>query len=165
METTVCSECLKPKAALACGICNTVLCKKCANFIDEDRFSFLPTIPIELSHGTYCGSCFAEKVTPELSSYDATIERAKDVFVFFKNQGKETRLVKRADKSYRIENCSDRDETILRLAFYAVIEGFNAVVDIDVIYEKSRAGSFKIAKWSGTGTPALIDPNKIRAMR
>jgi hypothetical protein len=165
METTSCSECLKPKATLACGICSAALCKKCANFIDVDRFSFLSKTPIELTHGTYCGACFANQVAPALEEYGAKMEKAHDVLVFFENQGKETRLIKRADKTYHVESCPDRDETVLRLAFFALEDGYNTIVDVDVVYEKSRQGSFKIAKWSGSGVPAHYEPKKIKGTR
>jgi hypothetical protein len=165
MEISVCSECLKPKATLSCGICSVALCKKCAQFIDEDRFSFLPHPAEELTKGTYCGACFASKIAPELATYDEMMEKARTVYVFFSNQGKETRLIKRADKIYRIDDCADHDETVLRMAFLALHDGYNTIVDVDVVYAKSRSGSFKIAKWSGSAVPALVDPQKIKAMR
>lgn len=102
-------------------------------------------------------TCFEAKVAPVMEKYDSLMEQAGDVTVYFINQGKETRLIKRSDKKLRIEECSDRDETLLRLAFRAVEAGYNTIVDTELTYEKHRDGSFKISNWKGTATAANLD--------
>lgn len=161
MENIFCCVCQKPKANLVCGICQSAVCKKCAQFTEEDSFSFLDKIPPHLTHGTYCGPCFDAKVAPELASYAETMEKAKDVAVFFKDQGKETRLIKRSNEVFRVKDCLDRDETLLRLAFFAAQKDFNSVIDVDLVSEKIRSGTYQTQRWSGTAVPANISDKKI----
>lgn len=156
-----CTRCQKPKANLNCGICQCNLCKNCAQFLEEGRFSFLAQVPEELSHGIYCDLCFSEKVSPALFEYDELMEKAKNILVYDKKQGKETRLIKRTEKPFKVVDCPDHDETILRLAFFAAKAGFNAIIDVDVTSEKVKHGSYQNMKWSGTAIPANVDESRI----
>ncbi|HEY8270887.1 MAG TPA: hypothetical protein VIG33_08355 [Pseudobdellovibrionaceae bacterium] len=161
MKAPFCSICQKPKATLECGICKNAICKKCAQFIDEDTFSFLPHIPVEFSTGTFCGPCFDFKVSPEIETYNQTMEAAKEIAVFFNDQGKETRLVKRLADPVQVVECKDRDETVLRLAFFAAQGNYNGIVDVDVKSEKVKNGTYQTLRWRGTAIPANIDPKKL----
>jgi hypothetical protein len=155
MET--CVLCRKNETSLKCGLCHSATCKYCAHVMDPESFSFFKKNSEVLSHSVYCPTCFNAHVAEPLENYDRLLERAKNIDVFFKTQGKETRLVKRTVKPIVIEECFDRDELILRLAFFAAEAGFNAVVDIDLASEKVGAGgSYKKLKWRGVGTPANI---------
>src|SRR5262245_17910625 len=122
-----CSTCNSSKSPLVCGLCQAELCKSCTEFIDEERFSFLPKVPEHLKHTSYCGPCFSEKVAPEILNYDETMERAKGILVFERTQGKETRLVRRQERPVQVADCKDHDETIMRLAFRAVQANYNAI--------------------------------------
>ena len=161
MEKSTCCICQKPKATLECGICKEALCKYCAQFLEDDAFSFLAQIPPELAHGTYCNPCFDAKVAPELASYQETMERAKNIHVFEKDQGKETRFFKRLEETLKVENCADRNETVLRLAFFTVKAGFNTLIDVDVDYAKVRNGSYKTHVWNGSGIPTHVDEARL----
>lgn len=161
MENFECQSCHKPKASLECGLCSSAICKNCAQFNDEDQFSFLAEIPQELSHSTYCVSCFDEKVAPALAQYNETMELAKDVLVYSKTQTKETRLIKRKEQPVHVVGCKDHDETILRLAFLAAKAGHNGIIDVQLSSEKIKNGSYQTMRWSGTGIPAHIDSKKI----
>lgn len=161
METsTGCITCHKTKAPLQCGLCQSALCKNCTQFVDEESFSFLKTVPPELSHTTYCAPCFDATVAPELESYADAMERAKDIFIFYKTEGKETRLIKRKEEPYVIAECLDKNETLLRLAFFAVKDHFNALVDVEIKSEKVRSGSYQTLKWSGSAVPFQVDERK-----
>lgn len=71
-------------------------------------------------------------------------------------------MIRKSKISVNVENCLDRDETILRLAYFAAKEEFNAVVDVDVTVKKTReGGSNKSAIWKGSGFPALVDGKKV----
>ena len=161
MEKSVCSSCHKPKATLSCGICQTSICKKCAEFIEPDRLAFLSKLPAEFESGTFCHPCFDEKVGPALNDYDQTIEQAKQVAVFFKTQSKETRLIKRLEEPVIVENCADHDETLLRLAFMAVKSNHSVLIDVDIVSEKVRSGAYQTLKWRGVGIPAVVDAAKL----
>ncbi|MNJ91288.1 hypothetical protein D3C87_89380 [compost metagenome] len=162
MSKAVCMTCQKPKAALACGVCEESVCKYCAQFLDEERFSFLAKIPKDLSHSVYCNPCFETKVVPEMASYDDAKERAKDIYVFYTTDKKESRLFKRLEEPFKVLNCADREETLLRLAFFTAKANFNAIVDVDITYEKVRNGAYQTMTWNGTGIPTQIRSDKIK---
>ncbi len=162
MDSTACSQCQKPKATFQCQSCQTPLCKKCAQFIDQDDFSFLGRMPEGLSSGAYCGPCYSAKVQAAVDSYSRTMAQAEEITVFEKDQGKETRLFSRLEKPVRIENCADRAETVLRLAFLAALQGFNGLIDVDVTYAKVHTGgSHQKHSWHGTGIPLNLDASKL----
>jgi uncharacterized protein YbjQ (UPF0145 family) len=155
-----CCVCLKPKANLNCGICSQAVCKSCAQFLDENHFSFLAVIPDELQHSTYCSNCFDQKVAPELVTYNETMARAKDINVFLKNQTKESRLLKGSEEIYKVENCEDRKETLLRLAFKAAQANVNALINVDLVSTKVKIGTYQRTMWSGSGVPAHLPDKK-----
>lgn len=109
--------------------------------------------------GVYCNPCFQEQVAPHLDEYNQTLERAKEVFVFFKEESKETRLIRRSERSFKVLG-DDKEDIVLKLAFLTARAGFNAVVDIMVTSEKRRDGSYKLLTWRGSGTAARVDSVK-----
>ena len=161
MSATECVSCGKPKAVLACEVCNEPLCKKCDQVLQPDTISFLAKIPEALTHLHYCGSCFDSIVAPELDSYNEIMERAKNAFVFFTTQRKETPLIKKAREVFKVSNCLDRDETILRLAFFSAQAGYNAIIEVEVLSEKLRNGAYQTSRWNGKGVAAEIDGKKL----
>lgn len=161
MENTVCSICFKPKAKLSCGICESPICKNCTIFLDEDSFSFLKVVPDDLRHTTYCPPCYDAKVEPASAKYQEDLEKARNVFVFYKAENKESRYFKRVDHPLKVVDCPDRDETVLRLAFMAVQLNCNAIVDVDLASEKVKSGSYQTSKWTGTAHPVEADPRKL----
>lgn len=161
MEDSNCSTCRKPKALLECGICKDSVCKNCAQFLDENSFSFMDHVPAELSHGVYCTPCFDAKVAPELLTYNELMERAKEIHVFEKDQGKETRFFRRMEKAYKVDHCADREEALLRLAFFAAQRGFNTLVDVHITSTKVRNGTYQTQVWQGTGVPTTVDEARL----
>lgn len=160
MENSCCS-CFKPKATLQCGICESAVCKKCAQFLEEDSFSFLTKVPKDLAHSVYCLQCFDAKVAPELEAYNDTMEKAKDIAIYYKDQSKETRLISRKELPVEVVDCADKEEAILRLAFFAAQGSFNGLIDVDMTSKKIREGAYQTQKWSGTAIPAHIDPKRL----
>ena len=160
MEKSCCS-CFDKKAPLQCGVCKEALCKKCAQFLSEDSFSFLNPKPSYLTSLVFCPQCYDSKIAQDLRLYEETIEKAKDILVFFKDQSKETRLMSRKEPAIKIENCDDREETLLRLAFVAAQKNFNGLVDVELDSKKVRDGSYQTHKWSGSAVPTHIDSKKI----
>ncbi len=156
MNNQTCSICEKAKSMMECGLCKAALCKYCAQFLEEESFSFLKVIPSELSHAVYCGSCFAEKVAPELEIHQQLLERAKNIIVYESNQGKETRLMPRHEKPFIVKDCADREETLLRLAFFAAQANYNAIIDVSLTSVKVKTGSYQTTKWSGTAVPVNL---------
>lgn len=161
MDAVECTSCGKPKAVLQCEVCFDDICKKCDQILAADTFSFLEKIPAELTHMHYCGNCYDSIVAPELDAYQETMERAKQAFVFFTTQRKETPLIRKSREVLKVENCIDRDETILRLAFFAAQQDFNAIIQVEVNAVKLRDGAYQTSRWSGTAQPAQIDGRKV----
>jgi hypothetical protein len=158
-EENTCISCRQPKVITSCEVCSEALCRRCVQTLSADAFSFLAVVPEILQHQKYCGACFDEHVAPEMLAYQETMEAAKGVFIFFKTQRRGIPLLKGSKEIVRVPECMDRDETILRLAFFAAKEGYNAVTDVDVVSDKTREGkgSYQHIKWRGTGYPGMVD--------
>ena len=161
MSAHECVSCGKPKANLNCEVCQEPVCKKCEQLLEPKTFSFLPKIPEELTHLHYCGGCYDSVVAPELDSYQAIMEKAKQVFVFFTTQKKPPPITRKDRELLKVEDCDDRDETILRLAFLAAMKDFNAIIDVEVKQEKIRKGAYQTSRWSGTGHPAMVNGDHV----
>jgi hypothetical protein len=160
MEPSLCHSCLKAQSSFRCGVCQCELCKKCTKFVQENEFSFMPKISQDLTHSIYCGQCYDQIVAPALEAYAKDMERAKNIFIFSKAQSKETRLMKRSTPPYQVKDCPDREETILRLAFLAAKDNFNAIIDVDVVADKICKGKYQTSNWRGTAIPAQVNPVK-----
>lgn len=162
MSEQICKTCFKPKANFECGICHEHMCKAHTQFINEDTFSFLRKIPQDLTHPTYCVNCYDDKVAGPLAEYEATMEQAKEVMMFTKDQTKLTGHLQRKEPLISIENCEDEQEAILRLAFIAAQDGFNCILDVNIKTKKIIVGSHKKTIFSATAIPITIDPKEVR---
>lgn len=118
-------------------------------------FSFLKTIPEELTHEIYCNLCYNNTVEPALTSYAEIMMRAKDVFIF-ERKIKSIPLIMKSKQKMSVIDCPDKQETMLRLAFFAAEQDFNAVVQVELIGTKVRINGYQTMSWSGTGFPARI---------
>ncbi|MCM2323953.1 MAG: hypothetical protein NDJ90_11895, partial [Oligoflexia bacterium] len=143
--------------SLTCESCGEPVCKACVFFLEPDTFSFLRQLPAELKHSRYCPSCQAAHIAPALEAYEEKLERAREVYFFFVTQRKAIPLLRRSKEKLSVEDCGDRDETILRLAFQAVELGCNAVIEAEVLSEKVRNAGYQTSRWHGTGFPAEVD--------
>jgi hypothetical protein len=161
-ELAFCKTCRKPKAPYACGLCGDFICKSCAQFLGEDHFSFLRKIPQELTHTIYCYNCFDDKVAAPLADYNDTMEKAREVMIFTKEQSKLTRLLKRAETPYQVENCADEEEALLKMSFYAIQDKFNTLLDVSFKSKKIIIGSHKKAVWDASAVPIKINPKEVR---
>jgi len=161
MQLNPCSQCHKNQTVLTCGICACAVCKSCAQILEPGSFSFSRQIPEAWKSGTFCGPCYEAEVAAPLAEYFEILERAKNIDVYFKKQGKETRLIKRTEKPVSISARDDRDEVVMGLAFLAAEGHFNAVVDVDLISEKVGVGSYQKLQWRGRGVPAKVDARMV----
>jgi hypothetical protein len=152
-----CAACRKPGPESVCGLCQAELCRKCRIFLGEGSFALEPgEIPGELGHTYYCGPCHDEHVAPFKEKYEATVESAKDINVFYRESKSTVRILRKADQSVSVSESPDRDETIFRLAMYAARQGFNSIVDVEVTSKKVRNAGWQKTAWSGRGTPAEV---------
>lgn len=157
----ICETCRQPTVSTECQLCQNALCEDCVLSTPTGSFSLLRVVPPELTHSIYCRFCFDDKVQPALTHYEETSERAQNVYVFFTTQRKEVPLLKKAKETLSIKECADRDETILRLAFIAAEQGYNALIDTEVVYQKVRNHAHQKTLWRGTGIAAQIDEAKL----
>ncbi len=156
-----CCICQKSKTTLVCGICEQNLCKSCTEFVDGDQFAFLKTPPEFLKSSAFCTACYIEKVEPELNRYNSTLAAAREIAVFEISQGKETRHIKRLEEKLVVTDCLDKEETLLRLAFFAAQMGYNSLVDTDITPKKIRDGSYQHTIYNGTAIPANVSEEKL----
>ena len=161
MAAQTCISCRSQKVSLECESCHEPLCRDCKQFLREGTFSFLAKLPDELSFTNYCALCFSTHVDPALTAYEENMELARKAYFFFKTQKRHLPVLKRARVQTKIESCEDRDETILRLAFFAVTEGYNAVIEAEVHSEKIRMGVYQTTRWHGVGVGAQVDQVKL----
>jgi hypothetical protein len=161
MQNLTCSTCSKSKTPHNCGICHQAICKQCTHFVDGDTFAFAVTPPPHLKLGLYCSPCFDHIVVPEIEKYEQTVESAKQIVVYGKNQGKETRFFRRAQETYEVVTCEDRSEVVIRLAFMAVVANYNAIIDVNITSVKVTDGSYQKQVWSGTAKPANVNTSKL----
>ncbi len=159
--TPICKTCKKPKANFVCGQCHEPVCKSCGQFMN-DAFAFRRVVPKELSHPVYCGQCFDETVAAPLAEYEANLARARDMIVFTKAETKKTGHLKRKELPLTVTDCEDEIETVIRLAYFAVEDGHNCLLDVDVTHRKIIVGSHKKTIFSGSAIPTTIDPSAVR---
>ena len=161
MSQPTCATCQKPKATLKCGLCESDVCKSCAQMLADDAFSFLEIVPKELKHSIYCSACYDQTVATELTSYNQILELAKDVNIYFKKQGKETRTLKRKEKPVKISGCPDYDEDLLRLAFFAAKANYNCLIDVEMSSKKEKLNGYQTTIWSGSGIPTQVSEKQL----
>jgi hypothetical protein len=120
--------------------------------------SFLKAVPEGLIHTSYCEPCYQKTVAPTLEAYSEVMERAKKVEVFYKCARNLPRH-RRTNKLVRVENCEDRKETLMRLAFFAAQQSCNALMTVNVNSKKVITNGYQKTAWSGTGYPAHVLPD------
>lgn len=159
--SAICETCRTPDATEECKLCGNALCEDCVMAPPHGTFSLMAKIPTELSYQCYCRFCYDDKIEPEAQKYEELLARAKDIFIFFKTQKREIPLIRKTKEIMKVTECSDRDETILRLAYMAAEKNFNAVIETDVNYAKVRNAGYQTTNWSGTGIAAQVDEAKL----
>jgi hypothetical protein len=146
---------------MTCGLCQSSVCKGCVEVLQAEAFSFMKERPQELIHNHYCSVCYATKVQPAIRSYNEIMKQAKEVFIIDKPRRQPLPILKRSAETLLVEDCLDREETVLRLAFMAAERGFNAVIKAKVVYRKVRNAGYQKMLWQGTGFPAVLQGDKL----
>jgi hypothetical protein len=114
-------------------------------------------VPKELSHNQYCLPCFSTKIRSEVLAYRQTMKKAKDIIFLDKPRRRPLRILRRSEIPLLVQNCADREETVMRLAFQAAELGFESVIKADVNYKKVRNEGYQKMVWTGTGIAATLD--------
>ena len=121
----------------------------------------MAVVPEELTQTVFCPTCYQTKIVHEIESYEADMEKAKNIIVFEKDQGKETRGIKRLEEPLVVTDCLDAKEVMMKLAFRALKAGFNGIVNYEAISTRDRNGSYQKVTWKGSAIPAHIDVSKL----
>ncbi|MBT4763182.1 MAG: hypothetical protein HOO06_15925 [Bdellovibrionaceae bacterium] len=160
MEKDTCIVCCTNKTAILCDSCDQHSCKHCCYFIDEDSFELFKFLPDSMRGKAFCPNCYNDNVADELEQFQEALIRAKDVDVYGVEQSSETRLMRRTAKLLKVQDCDDRKEALMHLAFSAARDGFKTIVDVDLKSTKVGKGTYKKLIWSGTAVP--LDPHARR---
>lgn len=153
--SSVCNTCRSPKALLECGLCHISICKKCAEVLPKDFFSFWKVVPEVLNHTTFCGSCFDQHVHEAKQNYLKLKDQAENIALFYKKE-RNVPVERQSKSELTVKNCEDRNEALLRLAFFAAEQKFNAVVHIELIPEKTKINGYQKTMWHASGYPAHL---------
>lgn len=160
-ESQHCVSCRSTKPTSPCGVCEEGVCKRCVQRTNEETFRYLPELPDILQRPQYCSRCWDENVAAPLAEYEDTLEKAKAVSVLPKSYRATIPIQKKATREIRVEDCPDRDEAILKMAFLAASEGYNALIKAEVNAQKVRNHGYQKSSWSGSAIPAVIDTRKL----
>lgn len=161
MSQNQCNHCLSTKSVqLKCEECGDFTCKACAMIPNLEDFFYYPDKHKLNLKSIYCHACFERNIAEKLSIYKNVLAEAEQVHIFLKKQSKETRLMNRKESLIKVSDCSDEQEVFLRLAYQAVLLGFNAVIDVEPVGVKVREGSYQTTHWSGSGRPSTYNESK-----
>ncbi len=155
LSTAACATCRQPKAVLQCGICQNPVCKKCAEVLSRDFFSFLKTVPDALQHPAYCGGCFDAHVAHAKTEYEALLKKAKTVTIFYRKE-RNVPVKRKSKLQLIVPDCADRDEALLRLAFFSAQQNCNAVADVELTPQKIKINGYQTTRWQATGFAGMV---------
>ena len=137
------------------------MCKACTEFVEPGDFSFLQVLPAELSHKHYCFSCFGEVVQPAMHRYARTMAVARQILVIDKPRRMPLPVLKSSKQMLSVRKCADKEDALMRLAFQAADLGFNAIIKVEMKYEKVRMDGYQTTHWHATAYPADLDPIRL----
>ncbi len=160
--STFCKTCRKPKAPYECGLCHEHMCKSCTQFLVETFTAMRKPVPEFLRHPAYCMTCFDAQVAEPLNDYNDKMEKAKDIIIYSKDQTKLTRLLKRKAEPYKVEDCEEEQDALMRMSYWAIEDGYNCLIDLQYQTKKIIVGSHKKTMFGATAVPITIVPNSIR---
>jgi uncharacterized protein YbjQ (UPF0145 family) len=118
-------------------------------------------IPDVLRQGNVCPACFDQQVRPHQLRMEELLEKAKDVYFLTKAYPGYVRVIQKHTKRVSIDDCDDRRETIVRLAFFAAELGCNAIIEAEVDSKKVSMGKYQSSRWFGSAMPAKIDGEQL----
>ena len=101
-------------------------------------------------------------MAPVVDAYEENVARAKEINIFYKSQGKETRFIRRTEKLLRVDECLDRSEAIMKLAYMAATSGYNTLVDVEVEPRKIRNGGWQSSRWAGRAVPTQVEEEQLQ---
>ena len=94
-------------------------------------------------------------------NYNHVMKQAKQVLILDKPRRRPLTILKKLQEPLQVENCPDREETVMRLAFKAAELGYNSVIRANIMYKKVRNAGYQKMVWQGTGIAAELDDRKL----
>jgi hypothetical protein len=162
LPMTTCFICQNKTSICECGLCQASLCKNCRSQLSHKDFALIETKPEHLNHKAYCPTCFDEKIAPELFEYQEFEAKAYETYMLTKNYNGSVRVFSRHIKTVAVEECVDRRQMILMLAYQAARLGFNAIISTDIKSKKVfESKSYSSHVWSGSALPAQVDGERL----
>ena len=152
-----CEGCLVTEATHACGQCLKPLCKTCTKFVESSLFFLMAKLPEELSRGRYCSNCYEGRIQPALEKYRSIAALAKSVYIVDRPHRRSLPVTRQTNSPIKVEDCKDREESLLRLAFIAAEAGYNAVLKVKVGAKKIRNEGYQKMSWHASGFAAEIN--------
>jgi hypothetical protein len=157
-----CAVCGGPKAPKTCGLCEASICKTCQEILGSEAFLYMNPIPENLRHVSYCVRCYDEQVAAPLAAYEAMADKARNVYFLTQDYKGYVRIMSRHKIRISIDDCDDRRETILKLAYRAAELGFNAIIQSRVESVCVNApGGYQSSRWKASALPAIIDGEQL----
>lgn len=165
-EKSTCIHCHLPRAKnLHCGLCEEAICADCVINNDPDRTKYWRVDrPEELSHLNFCPRCYDERIVPLYEQYDALLAAADDTHYFPKAYRGLVPVLKKGRLEISVQNSPDRMEALTQLQFDAVQQGFNGLLQVDLVGEKTRDSGprgYQKTLWRATALPVSIDRDKL----
>ncbi len=163
-EKLTCITCRAPKATLNCGLCEADICRNCVQQAPHGTFDFLTTKPAKLLHPSYCTICFDQEIAPEIETYEATLEKARNVGLWSNNYRGNVPVLKKSREPISAKDFADSEELTLQMGFLAAELGFNGLVDMKIKGRKVRndgVKGYQTMLWDAEGWPVLVDEEKL----
>ena len=129
--------------------------------MESEAFTYMSKVPADLAHARYCPRCYDAKIAQAVIDYEAMVEKAKDVYFLTKAYPGYVRVLRKHTKRVVVEDCADRRDTIVRMAFFAAELGFNAIIEAEVESFKTRSHGYLSSRWKGSAMPAQIDGEQL----
>ncbi len=160
--SNTCAACHSTKKVEPCGVCQTLVCRKCTQFLEKYSFPLISPRPIELNEKAFCGPCYVSKIGPIESEYNQIAAKAAKVLVWNKAKAEQTRLMDRTEKHLEVSDCEDERDVLMKLAYLAVKDGHNALIYTKVVKKQVRNEGYQTSRWSGSAIPTTVDESKLR---
>lgn len=160
-KNETCCFCRQPRADAGCEVCSEPVCRSCVQHLSEETFAMLSTKPEILSHDKYCPRCFDEHVEPARVRYEEVLERAKEVHFWPRTYRGNIPVLKKGRVELSVPSGRGRDEVLLKLGFLAAEQGFNGLVQGELVSKKVRDHGYQKMEWSARGMPVTVDEGKL----